>query len=281
MPPRSQIVLADAQFGTARILRPPAGFEAIYDGESAGTSDPIYLFEGGSPLDPLAEAGQPGYDPDLIKGLAVPMGARIVVWVPTIVYVSDDGPLTFKTYNWSFGWRIRNLTDYRLSRVPWHLPRGRGPDDTAGATSEPRVVIPAGYNSIIFNQPEPTSALLPQTERAVNRGRAEDLQLSAVSLAGPLLDAGGTRGVVQQGIEDPAVVSGATRAGFIVHEMQALGDELIVAVYRDTSEVADWGFSSVGPFPANADFVFSRLLGSGTGQVFPDVGVYVFAGSAP
>ena len=53
----SSTVLADAQFGTARILRPYDGFEAVYQGQPAST--PIMLSEvvdppGGDPLDPSA-----------------------------------------------------------------------------------------------------------------------------------------------------------------------------------------------------------------------------------
>ena len=76
-----QTVLVDAQFGIAKILRPYAGFEADYQGNQV--SNAIALTERGIALDPLA--GKPGYAPNLLRGLPVSLGARIVLWIPNVV----------------------------------------------------------------------------------------------------------------------------------------------------------------------------------------------------
>jgi hypothetical protein len=270
-------VMADAQFGVTRILRPPSGFEAIYQGQPATT--PIYLFQNGDPLDPFA--GQAGYDPNLIAGLSVPFGARLALWIPNIFYVDDDVPPVFPVYEWIFIWRLRNVFDFRNSplRIPYHFPQVEGPIDTSFVPAQARVTLPAAYNTITYIQPEPVSATLPDSLRAVQKARAEDIKFGTVALSGPLLDLALTEGVVQQGVQDPGVTADAIRPRFMVHEVQALGDELIVAVRRSATNVPNWGFAGV--FPANADVVFSQILGNGTGQEFPFNGVYVMPGTSP
>ncbi len=270
---RAQIVMADAQFGTERFLRPNANFTDDYQGVSAA-STPIFVYPGSRPLDP--QAGRPGYDPDLIRGLSVPVGARLIVKIPNIPYVESTGPSVFRGYIWAFIWRERNLFDYRTQRIPWHLPQGRGPDDTSGPDPEARVLLPATANTVIYNQPEPISAILPDSGRAVQRVRAEDLRFSTIGIPGPLLPSGAT-GVIQQGVLDPATFGvGANQQTFMSHELQALEDELLIAIYRDTGPT-NWDFTA----GTGADEQLGVLLGNTTAADTSRVGVYVKAGSAP
>lgn len=273
---RSQIVMADAQFGTERFMRPNAGFTDQYDGEAVA-ANPIWLFPNSQPLDP--QAGAPGYDPNLIRGLSVPAGARLILKIPIVTFVESTGPTVLRSYIWAFFWRERNLFDYRTQRIPWHLPQGRGPDDTLVLPASPRVTLPTTSNTIVYNQPEPVSTTLPDTGRAVQKARADDIRFSASNLAGPILpDA--SRGAVQQGVLDPDDFgAAATQELFMSHQLQALEDELLIAIYRDSGP-ANWDFTLV----TGTDLSLGELLGSigrGADGLTSRVGVYVKAGSAP
>ena len=106
----SQAVLADAQFSVARVFRPFEGFEAVYNGQSVRT--PIAI--PGS-LDP--DAGRTGFDTNLISGIPVPMGSKVMLWIPTIFQDSGGalGPPSFQVvpYRYQFVWRLRNLRDFK------------------------------------------------------------------------------------------------------------------------------------------------------------------------
>lgn len=277
----SRTVMADAQFGTSVVMRPPSGFEQLYDGRSAQL--PIYLFPQGKLYDPQAQASRPGYDPDLVNGLSVPMGSRLLLWIPNMFWVEDEHAPIIRSYTFIFIWRLRNLYDFRLSRMHWHLPRGRGPNDTTGLPpGEPRVVIPAAYNTVVYNQAEPANPNAPDSLPAVQRGRAEFIKFGTLPRAGPIIPPGFPNlGVVQQGVQDPATAgTQALAPGFLVHELQAAGDQLIVAITRESTVVPNWGLLG-GAFPGNADFNLSEKLGAGSGSEWPDLGLYVHAGTAP
>lgn len=261
-------VMADAQFGIGRILRPVDTFQATYTGRSAAS--PIYMFDTGGNLDQLAADRVAGYDRTLARGIPVPIGSRVVLLIPNIFWI-ETGPIA-RGYEWVFIWRWRSLADYRRSRkLPFQLAKqGTGPDDTTAPVGQrERVVIPAAYNTVVFNQTEPTAELA----RAVQHAHSEDIEFATVTLPGPLLP-DGTEQAVEQGILNPAVVTDAIRPQFLVHEMQALGNELLIAIKRDVAVDANWNFATV-------DLRLAQFLGNATGQTFPDVGVYVCTGSAP
>lgn len=262
-------VLADAQFGVARILRPWDGALSLtgpYQG--ASVSRQIMLTEvidppGGQPLDPFAQARQTGYDPALVKGIEVPVGSRVVLWLPAIQF----GGMTPGRYAWSIMWRLRNTYDYRNARIPYHYPKqGEGVADTTPGVAGPRVVIPAAYQSVIYNEtPEPGSA----TARVNPNIRSEDVTTGSSNLGLPFLP-GGSEGHIQQGLANPAVNAAAPYPLYQVHEVQAVGDEMLISVYRDNSAGGSWDFATTDQFLA-------QYLGSN----FPDIGVYVLVGSAP
>lgn len=280
-------VLVDAQFGIAKILRPYAGFEADYQGKS--TSEPIALTERGLPLDPLA--GKPGYAPNLLRGLPVSMGARLVLWLPNVIGGNSLGTYAYK---YAIAWRLRSTFDYRQIRGPYHYPKqGKGvPDTTAPPGKQDRVIKPAGWQTIAYTQPEPGPppvfpSVVPifgsQVDRSVANIHAEDLANRGGFLIAPLVP-GALPGDAQQGILDPANPSFtlAARSPFYnIHEVQALGDEMLLFVYRDAlssggGSFPTWDFTGA-PF---IDRDFSVYYGNGSGKVFPDIGVYVMAGAA-
>ena len=256
-------VIADAQFGTVRVLRPFPTFQTVYAGKSADI--PIMFTEDGQALDPFAQEGRPGYDPHLLAAVTVPQGARVVLWIPNLTYDTGAGDAP---YTWSFWWRYRSLADFLIdNQRPYHLPRrGPGVPDTSSGLAQPRFVVPASNQTVVYVEAEPALSL----DRAVQNARSEDVNFGSDNLPLPLLPDAST-GVMQQGVYDPAVVASATQPGFQQHELSASADELLIGVSRSTAAVSNWTFDG-------ADVGLVRLVGVNSAI---DVGVYIATGTAP
>src|SRR3990170_573964 len=112
-------MIVDPQFGIVRVLRPYQGFEAIYQGHPAtgSTAVPIMLSEAGIELDEEARNKVTGYDPELVRGLPVPLGARVVLWVPFISAILLE--VGASPYVYMPIWRFRNTADFRRSKTPY------------------------------------------------------------------------------------------------------------------------------------------------------------------
>ncbi len=267
----------DPQMGIVRILRPYKGFEAVYDAQPANT--PIMFTEGGMPLD--QNAGNTGYSPYLLKGLPVVQGQRVSIWLPAIV--ANDLIGTIIPYSYLFIWRYRNVYDFRNdeARPPFSFPfQDQGIADTTAIIGGPRVIIPAANQSIVFSEAE----VVTIGGRAVINVRANDAsprQGNIPFVLPPLiLDSAGVtkNAVTQQGLFDPNV--DATTANpplYNTYDLVALGDELLIGVYRAVSSIANWEFTTV----PTADKIFSDLFGNGLGKTYPDIGIYVTVGKAP
>jgi hypothetical protein len=270
-------VTADAQFGVARILRPFAGFVDVYQGQPAST--PIMLTEvadppGGTALDPFAQTRTPGYSSKLIRGVEVPIGSRVILWLPNIV-AYDIGTSTIIRYQWTLCWRLRNTFDYRNARMPYHYPKqGAGIAET-GADAGERVVIPCATQTLPYSEsPEPTGAL----DNVVTNLRNEAVTTGATPLSNPLLP-DGSDGYFQQGLGDPNVSPVFSLPLYQLHEVQAVGDELLIGLTRDATLLPDWDFGT----PLINDWQVNLCLG-GSGAAAPprpDIGVYVMTGTAP
>jgi len=278
-------VAADAQFGIVRILRPYKDFESLYGGKPAFRQ--IMLTEvidppGGQALD--ESAGKTGYDPELVRGLPVPFGSRVVLWIPKLVPQSIEAV----RYRWTLQWRLRNIFDYRLTRVGYHYPKqGVGAKDTTTLPAKPRVVLPAANQTVIYNE-EPQPAGVRDT--VAGNMRIEDVTSGgdypsglAPNYLGLPVNPDGSNGVIQQGILDPGSLtfgsSGRAQASlYQVHEVQAVGDELLIGLWRTEADAEpNWNFGTI-------DSQINVLLGAGVDgpqEVTPDVGVYVMCGSAP
>jgi hypothetical protein len=255
------MTLADARFSKSFILRPYVDFEDDYQGQSAAR--PIMFSEQQEPRDD--QAGQPGYDPDLVRGLPVPLGARCLIWLPTR-QVSE-----MPAYQWNIVWRLRNVFDYRKFRKRYHYPKQSAGFPYLGDGS-PRVVIPAAVQSIVYNDPNPTCT----NGVAFNKMHFDIVEMCVSGFSVRPFVPGGGEGVVQQGVI--AINAGKTNAWptYALHEVQAAGDELLIAARRDVSGAPNWDFA-----PAAVDYPFSEAFGKGSGQQQPDLGVYVHTGSAP
>jgi len=257
----NQFVTADAQFGMAKILRPFDGYDNVYQGLSAG-GFAINLSEGGVPLD--SNAGKPGYDPNLVRGVPVPLGSRIVLWLPCFGVSAK----AMYRYNYHIIWRMRTLFDFRTSRVNYHLPRqAAGPRDTTPVTGGDRVVIPACVNPALYNSVNPGTPLGVSDLEAY----PELIIPSNNPATGTFLTPQGVNGVVQQGIADPATVPSANDPWWLYYETQAAGDEMILGVTRNLPLPANWNFLPGGNDNSMHEFFASSDV----------AGVFAFAGSAP
>jgi hypothetical protein len=284
-----ETVLADAQFGVARILRPYLNFEADYQGQTVDHQ--IMMTEvitppGGEPLDDRARLGLPGYDPALVRGLKVPYGARVSIWFPKILPLNVlSAPEPAIRYQWTIQWRLRNVFDFRQSRIPYHYPKqGAGVPDFGGGPSA-RVVIPAANQTVVYTQTEPLAT-------DVSAGVAQSARMESYTFGGlfpgatlgnPFVPGGGI-GAIQQGMLDPTTYVDAKSAFYQELEMQAVGDELLIGLTReDPGSYPNWAFASA---PREFDRDVSVFLGAGVtvgpaAGVVPDIGVYVMVGSAP
>lgn len=264
----SENVLADPQFNLVSILRPFEGFEAVYQGQSV--DKPLMFSQGGVALDSLA--GTTGYSPKLLKGLSVPFGARVVLWLP-LVYGFNVTNLWY--YKWNITWRLRNVFDFRQSRIPFHYPKqGVGVPDTGSS----RVVIPASVNQLAYTQTPPPFSAPTQTTTALN---SDIVAPHYIATSLPLLP-DSTNGQYQQGLLPATSTAISPYAPlYVPYEVQSEGDELLIGVTR-TSVADEGGFASPTWDFAGADSYMAQLFGAALrGGPFPDIGVYVSAGSAP
>lgn len=253
----NQPVTSHAEVGVRRLLRPPAHFLTTYQGLSA--SQPIYFFEGGKFLDSLA--GKSGYDPTLAAACSTPMGAHLELWFPNVFWIDDAEVL--HGYEWIITSRLRTRTDYQQTKVPaWHTPATVGaPDTTAPVGQQARVPIAAGYETVSYLQAEPAT----ETAFALERVHSFLASMAMVTIPGPLMP-DGTEQAVQQGIFDPAIISDATRAQFMIRNTSfARADEVLICARRISVDDPNWDFDTL-------DQRFAQAFG------FPQAGVYLFHG---
>jgi hypothetical protein len=269
--------MVDAQLTNARVLKPFENFERVYQGQSALT--PI-AFPG--LRDKRAEDHAQGIDPNLLAGIPVPEGARVLLWLP-MCFASNDESAVDIPYSYRLIWRFQNLSAYRdpaarSKRAPYHFPRQSpgAPDTTViPFPGSPRVTIPASWHVIAHEEAEPLTgptALNIRVENIIPR-------LDSLGLFVQPLLASGQPAVVEQGVADPASIPGAVMPIFIPFWTDAEGDELIIVVTRTDATAQDtWDFTD----PAK-DLAFSNIYGTGNGShpSFRDLGIYLQTGTTP
>lgn len=270
----SEAVLADAQFSVARVFRPYEGFETDYSGQTVRR--PIAI---PGNLDP--DALQPsGFDSNLIAGIPVPMGSKVMLWIPTIFQDNGDGDFGIVPYRYQISFRLRNIRDFRERRSAYHFPR-----QSPGAGGE--FVVPAAQKVVLFEGPRTQLINGPATSQfstvpevfATHEAVVERITFPS-ELPMPPLVPGGALGSYQQGVVD---FGGAFNANQTVTfnsiQLDCEGDELMIAVDKADNQNNDdtWNFSD----PNGTDFGFSQFFGTGTGAIVRDLGIYVFTGSNP
>lgn len=266
----SNTVTLNAQMGNARVLKPPAGFEVAYQGLSA-VDKPIAL---PGTLD--IRAGKRGYDANLLAGVAVPMGSRLLLWLPS-AFTSEG--LSMPVYNWRILWRLRSSGDQAFAHerpeegtlqhgLVGHLPQEfEGIPDTGAE----RIIIPCALSPIVYEPAEPAGVVDAVSnlrgEQIAVQGNSYGTSDAPVLVSDPTQVGIASQGVYPNGDADNGQPSGPT---YLPYATECLGDEFLLIVNR--SGVA-WDFG--GP-----DFIFSRIFGTanGTQAIVPGLGVYVMTG---
>lgn len=146
------------EYSQAQIVKPFKGFESKYEGLPI-VNNPIAI-----PGNLDAMAGKPGYDPNLLAGIPVPLGAKIYIWLPWFA-PSTYGDGAAESYRYKLVWRLRSLADQvadvdkklaahfgRLLPGVAQEPRTIGGSPSLIAASAtlagPRYVIPTAFESV-------------------------------------------------------------------------------------------------------------------------------------
>jgi hypothetical protein len=233
----------DPQATNGFILRPQAGFEAIYNGTARLNPIAMYPVLNGvhPPTDPLVRS--PNIDPTLLAYAPVALGATVMILIPRALFQGESVQETLYTYE--LRWRLRQLSDWQKAasaaspNVPYHLDTGLGPNDL--------VPIPP-YTSEVINPAVVGTGINPFV-------------------------AAGTRGISGQGQMDPAVNPFAVQPNFFFPPIlrPCVGDQLSIVAYR-SADPANWDFAST-------DAPFSNIYGADVGgdghPVLPNLGIWL------
>jgi hypothetical protein len=209
----SNAVVTGPQMSMARVLTPYKGFADDYQGVSGYT--PLMVTEGGVAVD-YSQA-------DLLKGIPVTMGSRIVMWVPSVASIVAGDVVDY--YNWFPTWRLRNVHDLITAQLPAHYPSsqpGRGG----------QYFVPAAAHSVVYNQAEPA---ISTGDAAVQKVYLECFQVQPgrSPIGFPLIPGGGPS-TYQTG-------TNLTQPSWQVFDFTCQGDELLLGVYKASG--TPWDFN--------------------------------------
>lgn len=278
----SQVVLSDGQWTMHRYLRPMPNFEQIYQGKPGNT--PI-AFPG--VLDLFAQKNVVGYDPNLIAGITVPLGARITIWIPqTLQQAGDTDPVVNALYQYQILWRNRTARDFRVGQAEgignaiqsysnYHLPTsGFGQPESQSSPRDPalqRYFLPGGIRTVAFEQAEPTDGT-----PGVIHLRGEYLQPVADPIWVQPLTPSGNPAVWQQGSYRESSSTAAGGPAYLTFTTDAEGDEMCILA----SKIAPgpvWDFTTAAP----GDNAFSNTYGTNNGTNAPSqYGILVTTGTS-
>lgn len=283
-------MLTDPVYSMARVLRPFTGFETRYQGQLANI--PV-AFPG--TLD--RQAGKTGFDPNLLAGLPIQLGSRVLIWIPSVVNVAPDDEATVPlAYEYLVMFRMRSNQDYVAAfeaNVPrnqigaYHLARNElgAPADQNDATTG-RIVIPAAQQTIAFEQSEPSTSADTTGDGTIHLRGQLIVPCAGFGVSGgmpapflPPPNSATAKGAVNQGIFSDG--DAGTTGGPVYHPFwfDAEGDEMIIFARRagisDTT-LLTWDFTD-----GSLDRGFSNTYGSNNGQRPPieTMGIFVFTGT--
>ncbi len=257
----TQAVMSDAQMGMFQVIRPFSGFEAVYQGQD-GTI-PI-AFPG--TLDP--EAGRPGMNPNLLAGIPVPLGSRVLLQIPMTAYGGEDDVVLKSDYEYQLVWRTRNQAWFSAAAAAgrqvsaYHLPSEEVGRDAV-------LFIPGASEVELFPQTEPGSG--PAIVNVVQQRYRPKLDPAWVQ---PLL-ASGEAASWQQGTYRSQVAPQSVGPTWSPLWLRARGDELLILAYKVTSGTP-WDFQDT-----IADLAFSNTYGNSNGGLpnNPNIGIIVSTGT--
>lgn len=208
----------------ARVLKPPTGFESLYQGQDSNTPIPFVSIDMSRgdylPLDP--QAGQELISSELCRYIPMPLTGMMMLYVPRPVAVVAD-EMVEGTYTYELRWRHRGVSTVETTKAPAHLPGLIGAPDGTDA----RELIPT-FTSLVF--------------QGSTAGNGNNVLISP-----------GTNGVAGQGTFDPTEFAAVSPAAeqfatgpnqwFVPCWSRIYGDELSVVAYR-IGGGATWDFDA-------------------------------------
>lgn len=247
----------DPQGTMAQVMRPPKGFESLYQGESADI--PILLVprddEGEFRAVPRVQ-NRPELSPNLVRMLQVGRDSTVKLWLPRLWANFNLAAVAGQDYEYQLVWRLRQVRDHNVDGSQFSLADRQGVPDTTGTSPVMRLYIPCAQGPII-------------TPSSIG-----DDTLPLISL--------GTSGHLSNGVYDPDTSSGvgarANQATYYPPEiLHSRGDEMGILVRRVNRGLGTWDFTTGG-----RDEPFSNYFGTGgnTHAVYPFLGVRVYTTTA-
>lgn len=224
------------------------------------------MFPGG--LDP--DAGKPGFDPNLLAGLSVPLGSRLLVQIPMTInkYTPVAG------YSYQFIWRTRNqqqlvsAIESGRSTAAYHLPAIEpGRREIQATPASGLIFIPGASDVEVFEEAEPGSGFA-----TLNVRQQRYIPQVISSWVQPLTPSG-SKGVWQQGAYQFTSNVECAGPSWLPLWFDASGDELMVLAYKlDTA--TPWDF-------VVADLAFSNTYGTNASALpnNPNIGIIVSSGT--
>jgi hypothetical protein len=259
---------ADAQFSLARTLRPPPNFATAYQGNAGAIPFPGVLDE---------QAGRPGYDPNLLGGIPVPLGSRVLIWLPFLLDDSGQPDPLNLGYVYKIVFRLRSPRDFRDpgssgNRKAYHQPKqAPGVPDTTVLTNQARFLLPACMWVVAYQTLETEFGPATPQVRVYPEGIMPNSAAVGVALSPTNAP---TLGVIQQGMLDPAVYpSLATQPAWQPIFIDACGDDMLILMRKAQPSFPNpprnWDFT-LSPDSKLVDFYSS-----------PETGIYVMTGMMP
>lgn len=264
MPTPNTNVFNDPQGGMAVLLRPPSGFETLYQGLSRATPLPFVMADSQDrflPLDP--RAGTDEISEFLARYVPVPIGATLLLLIPRARYMTDTPQET--SYTYELRWRLRTVEDHNFAQgqnnptVPYSLQSRRGAPENDGAQ---RVLFP-GFTTEAVVPAAVGNGVLP-----VVSGSAADPQVGYA-----------TQGLYLPDTVGDETIAHAPNAYFAPLQRRVVGNELSVVAYRAAGEDT-WDFA--GDDAGISNVYGTNLGGTETHPIFPNVGMFlVFLAGSP
>jgi len=258
-------VFNDPQGAMAVLLRPPDGFEALYQGVAKANPLPFVMADSQDRFLPLdARANTDDISEFFARYVPVPIGATLLLLIPRALYFTNSPQESIYTYE--LRWRLRTVEDHNVAQahsnptVPYSLQARRGAPEDDGTA---RTMIP-GYTS---------EAIVPT---AVGNGQ---LPIVSGGAADPQV------GYATQGVVVPDTVGGETTGHgpsvyFPPILRRVVGNELSVLAYREPNTGGStWDFQTDDAGISN---VYGTNQGGDQHPVFPNVGMLlVFLAGSP
>lgn len=245
-----------AEGTSAFVLRPPVGFEDLYQGQSASTPIPLVPVSKSTAdrFDVLdQDVSRTPIDNRLVRYTRVGRDSTLKLWFPKLYAVNQQSGVVEGYYQYEISWRMRQLADLATNPGPWSLADSRGVPDTSSGSSLARQLLPSADGAIIVPQQIGDNAR-------------------------PLVGVG-VSGTLSQGVYDPNSIAAASSLANTYYEPQIIhsrADEMLIQVRRvNDNDPTTWDFTA-----AASDGPFSNYYGtnrSGTAHpIYPFLGVLAY-----